>query len=60
MSYEEVKDEYDVNPDFKEYVDKYCNYYTSQIPLDVALKHKLVGFVAEVYKGQRTMYKKEN
>lgn len=60
LSYDEIKTEYDLNQDFKLYVDKYCNYYTEQIPLEKALLHKIVNFVGEIYKNERINFRKEH
>lgn len=39
---------YNTNPDFKDYVDKYCTKH--QIGVEEALEHKLVKEVSEYYK----------
>lgn len=43
-----MKNFYDTNSDFKDYVDKYCTKH--QLTVEVALEHKLVKEVAKYYK----------
>lgn len=49
--------EYCVNAEFKEYVTKYCN--QRKLSVDVALSHKLVQGVEEIYRERRLALKKE-
>ena len=52
-----VVNEYYVNTEFKEYVTKYCN--QRKLNVDVALSHKLVQGVEEMYKERRLSLKTE-
>lgn len=58
--YLEVKvvNEYYVNEEFKEYVTKYCN--QRKLSIAVALSHKLVQEVGNMYRDRRLALKKEN
>lgn len=49
--------EYYVNTEFKDYVIKYCN--QRKLSVDVALSHKLVQEVEEMYRERRLALKKE-
>ena len=44
-------EEYNINPDFKEYVDKYCQ--REHITPEQAVEHKLVQYVMEEYRHKR-------
>ena len=47
--------EYNINPEFREYVDKYCKKHN--VTPEQAVEHKLVQYVLEEYKHKRDDYK---
>lgn len=51
-------EEYNINSDFKEYVDKYCAQY--KIEPEQAVKHALVKIVEAEYKSKRLNVRKNN
>lgn len=53
MTAKEAKEEYEINPDFKEYIDKYCKKFYPSIPLDVVFYHMLPRIVGDQYKERR-------
>ena len=48
-------EEYNLNEDFRQYVDKYCKKHN--VTPEQAVEHKLVQYVLEEYKHRRVDYK---
>lgn len=44
-------EEYTINPEFREYVDRYCNKH--DVTPEQAVEHKLIQYVLEEYRHKR-------